>query len=158
MANRGINKVISVNNSGEFSVNISIQDLYIEVSDLNKEIGIEEPLLGSIQVNTFFIYNNIYYGFSFQTSNTFDAGGVNPKLVVYKEGNEYQEFVNSIADEKKLDFWEAEELTSKFFEMLAIEENIQNLFDSYVEENYETQPYGGLDANSLSNYLEAKKI
>jgi hypothetical protein len=133
---------------------LSIQNIFIDLADFNKDAQTETPQLGMIQVNVSFEYNGICYPFSLQVGDTFDAGVVDSALEVNKDEDVFDEFVKAVADETRLGYSDAEEFVSEFFKTLIVERNIQDLFDSYVKENYLTQEYWGLDANSLSNQLE----
>ncbi|MWN30995.1 MULTISPECIES: hypothetical protein [unclassified Gilliamella] len=129
---------------------LNIQNINIEIQDLNENSDC--PQLGMIQVSMSFYFKDKHYCFSLQTSNTFDAGAVSSSLVVYKDEDQYDEFVEAVSKDSEVDSWDAEELVEEFFTK-EISDHAQELFDSYVNKNYLTQDFNGMDANSLSNEL-----
>jgi hypothetical protein len=115
-----------------------------------------EPLLSNVQVIVYFDYNEKRYGFSLVVTNTYDAGAVSCDLAVNELTKEYDDFFITVA--KGTDDLETEELIDDLFEEIIEKNDIQSLFDLYVNENYEIQSFfNGSDARSVCNTLLVKK-
>lgn len=91
---------------------LNIQNTKAEIEDTN--IGLENPLIGSVQVAIFFDYNNTHYNFSLQPKGTYDYQ-VSLSLAVYKHTNYYDDFIKAVAENENLDLSDAEELVDDFF-------------------------------------------
>jgi hypothetical protein len=118
-----------------------------------------EPLLSNVQVIVYFDYNEKRYGFSLAVTNTYDAGGVSCDLAVYEHTKEYDDFFITVANKEGTDDLATEELIDDLFEEIIEKNDIQSLFDLYVNEKYEIQSFfNGADANSVCNELLVKQI
>lgn len=128
---------------------LNIQNITADIEDFNNNS--KKPQLGSVQVTVFFDYNNTHYGFSLQTKDTYD-NCPSFNLEVYKYTDSYDDFVKAVADNENLELEDAQDLVEDFFTELS--KKYEDMFETYIKQNYLVQDSNGMDANSLCNEME----
>lgn len=127
---------------------LNIQNIKAEIEDFNDNS--ETPLLGSVQVTVFFDYNNTRYGFSLQTKDTCDHRS-SLFLEVYKFTNDYDNFVEAVANNENLELEEAQYLVEDFF--IELSAKYEDMFETYIKQNYLVEDYSGMHPDSLYNQM-----
>lgn len=127
---------------------LNIKNIKADIEDFNNS---ESSLLGSVQVTVSLDYNNTRYDFSLQTKDTFD-NCPSFNLEVYKYEQQYDDFVKAVADNENLELSEAQELVEEFF--IELSKEYEDMFETYIKQNYLVEDYCGMDADSLCNEME----